>query len=122
MNLATAGRGLLHEGLAAGLVSADAASMLKALEIFGATPTILDVCILSVWFRTAIRRSGLSGAGPAFDRSERPADEVCQSRESEDHPFAVPRGSRGRRDTRPKVPDAASWSSGSSAWRSAATR
>ena len=36
MNLATAGRGLLHEGLAAGLVSADAASMLKALEIFGA--------------------------------------------------------------------------------------
>ena len=46
MNLATAGRGLLHEGLAAGLVSADAESMLKALEIFGATLLILDVCIL----------------------------------------------------------------------------
>jgi hypothetical protein len=43
VNLATAGRGLLREELAAGLVSADAASMLKALEIFGATPTILDV-------------------------------------------------------------------------------
>ena len=56
MNLATASRGLLHEGRAAGLVSADAASMLKTLEIFGATPTIVDVCILSVWFRTAIRR------------------------------------------------------------------
>jgi hypothetical protein len=90
VNLATAGRGLLHEGPAAGLVSADVASTLKALEVFGATPTILDVCILSVWFRTAIRRSGLSGAGSAFDRSERPADEVCQPRESEDHPFAVP--------------------------------
>ena len=72
MNLATAGRGLLHEGLAAGLVSADAASMLKALEIFGAALLILDVCILSVWFRKAIRRFGLSGAGSAFDRSERP--------------------------------------------------
>ena len=72
MNLATAGRGLLHEGLAAGLVSADAASMLKTLEIFGATMLILDECILSVWFRTAIRRSGLSGAGSVFDRSERP--------------------------------------------------
>jgi len=36
VNLATAGRGLLHEGLAAGLVSADAASMLKAIEIFDA--------------------------------------------------------------------------------------
>jgi hypothetical protein len=59
VNLATAGRGLLHEGLAAGLVSADAASILKALEIFGTTLLILDVCILSVWFRTAIRRSGL---------------------------------------------------------------
>jgi hypothetical protein len=34
----------LHEGLAAGLVSADAASLLKALEIFGATLLILDVC------------------------------------------------------------------------------
>ena len=45
MNVATAGRGLLHEGLAAGLVSADAASMVKALEIF-ATLLILDVCIL----------------------------------------------------------------------------
>ncbi len=66
MNLTTAGRGLLHEGLAAGLVSADAASILKALEIFGATLLILDVCILSVWFRTAIRRSGLSGAGSFF--------------------------------------------------------
>ncbi len=72
MNLATAGRGLLHEGLAAGFVSADAASMLKALEILGATLTILDVCILSVWFRTVIRRSGLSGHGSAFDRSEPP--------------------------------------------------
>ena len=72
MNLATAGRGLLHEGLPAGLVSADAASLLKALEIFGETLLILDVCILSVCFRAAIRRSGLSGAGSAFDRSERP--------------------------------------------------
>jgi hypothetical protein len=48
MNLATFGRGLLHEGLAAGFVSADAASMLEALEIFGTSRTILDVCILSV--------------------------------------------------------------------------
>jgi hypothetical protein len=38
MNLATFGRGLLHEGLAAGLVFADALSILKALEILGATP------------------------------------------------------------------------------------
>jgi hypothetical protein len=48
VNLATAGRSLLHEGLAAGFVSADAASMLNALEIFGAIPTILDACIRSV--------------------------------------------------------------------------
>jgi hypothetical protein len=34
----------LHEGLAAGFVSADAASLLKALEICGATVLILDVC------------------------------------------------------------------------------
>jgi hypothetical protein len=47
VNLATAGRGFLHEGLAARLLSADAASMLEVFEIFGATPTILDVCILS---------------------------------------------------------------------------
>jgi hypothetical protein len=33
----------LHEGLAAGSVSADAASLLKALEIFGATLLLLDV-------------------------------------------------------------------------------
>ena len=49
MNLATAGRGLLHEGLAAGLVSADAASMLKALEIFGATLLILERTLKDPW-------------------------------------------------------------------------
>jgi hypothetical protein len=34
----------LREGLAAGYVSAGAASLLKALEIFGATLLNLDVC------------------------------------------------------------------------------
>ena len=49
VNLATAGRSRLHEGLAAGLDSADAASMLKALEFFGATVLILDVRVLDAW-------------------------------------------------------------------------
>jgi hypothetical protein len=44
VNLATAGRGLLHEGLAAGLLSADAAFTPKALEIFGAILLIFGVC------------------------------------------------------------------------------
>jgi hypothetical protein len=48
VNLATAGPGLLHEGLTADLDSADAAPMFKAVGILGATLLVLDVCFLSV--------------------------------------------------------------------------
>ena len=46
MNLAIAGRGLLHEGLAAGRVSGDAASMRKVREIFTATPRCLTFLVI----------------------------------------------------------------------------